>query len=87
MADRKRPKIAMTDDEKLVHNERVKLYATFLNGLGIALFAVGGLAPLFSSVYGPQGVQPATLIISLLCILVAFALHYGARRHLRRLRF
>ena len=30
----------------LIHNERIKLRATYLNGLAIAVFAVGSLAPL-----------------------------------------
>jgi len=34
-----------------VHNERIKLSATWLNGLSIAIFAVGGLAPLLTRFY------------------------------------
>jgi hypothetical protein len=35
----------------LVHNERTKLTATYINGLAIAVFAVGGLAPILSNLY------------------------------------
>ena len=30
---------------KTVHNERLKITAAFLNGLAIAIVAIGGLAP------------------------------------------
>ena len=33
----------------LVHNEQAKLTATYVNGLAIAMFAVGGLAPLVAA--------------------------------------
>jgi hypothetical protein len=33
----------------LVANERAKLTATYINGLAIAMFAVGGLAPVVSA--------------------------------------
>jgi hypothetical protein len=36
----------------LVQNEQVKLTATYLNGLAIAIFAVGGLAPVVGVVSG-----------------------------------
>ncbi len=49
----------MDDDAqtKLVDNERLKLLATFLNGLGIAVFAVGALAPLISAIYASNPVK------------------------------
>lgn len=31
----------------LIHHERIKLLATFLNSTGVAVFAVGGVSPLF----------------------------------------
>lgn len=40
MTDPDLAKLAVT-----IHNERLKLLATFLNGIGISVFAVGGLAP------------------------------------------
>ena len=36
----------------LVANEQTKLSATYLNGLAIAIFAVGGLAPVVALVTG-----------------------------------
>lgn len=68
----------MTDDEKLIHNERRKLRATFLNGIAIAVFAIGGLAPALSALYGNMGNAPTLLLmaISAICFLAAIALHY-----------
>ncbi|WP_420962154.1 amino acid transporter [Brucella sp. IR073] len=69
----------------LIHNERIKLLATYFNGIGIAVFAVGGFAPVISSLYSPNGPTPVLIFISLVCILVSFALHYAASNVLRRL--
>ncbi|WAJ30397.1 amino acid transporter [Antarcticirhabdus aurantiaca] len=43
-ADPKRPTEAET--------ERIKLSACFMNGVAIAILAIGGLAPFFSCLYG-----------------------------------
>ena len=71
----------------LVKNEQAKLTATYLNGLAIALFALGIFAPLFSSLY--SGVISATavkLFISVVvCFCVSIALHFLARRTLKGL--
>lgn len=70
----------------LVHNERTKLTATFLNGIAIAIFAVGAFAPAISSFsvsYGPSAEVRTTALI---CIVVASALHLLARAVLRGLR-
>lgn len=77
----------MDDDaqRKLVNNERLKLLATFVNGMGIATFAVGGLAPLISSIYGPLGLTSFVVLTSAICFLAAFILHYAGSLFLRRL--
>lgn len=72
----------------LVQNERLKLLATYLNGLSIAVFAVGGLAPLFSL---PNGSLPASstafvTIVGVVCFLVSGALHYAGSLVLKGLR-
>jgi hypothetical protein len=54
----------------LVGNEQAKLTATYVNGLAIAIFAVGGLAPLFSNLYaaGPASVSGwAIVLVSSVC--------------------
>lgn len=69
----------------LIRNEQTKLTATFLNGIAIAVFAVGGLAPVFSSLYGDRGPSAFLLLMSAVCFATALALHYGARLVLRSL--
>lgn len=68
-----------------IHNERIKLLATFVNGAGIAVFAVGCLAPVFSSLYG-AGPNAFLLLVSVVCFIIACALHYAGSIILKRLR-
>ena len=70
----------------LVHNERTKLTATYLNGLAIALFAVGGLAPIFSRAFG-EGARPLWTLATaaVICLVGSAALHLWARRILKGL--
>jgi hypothetical protein len=70
---------------KLVNSERLKLLATFVNGMGLATFAVGGLAPLISNSYTSTGLTLPLLFTSIICILGAFALPYAGSLFLRRL--
>ena len=71
----------------LIHNERTKLTATYLNGLAIALFAVGTVAPIISVMsMSIAVVRPSSTIIPVICIGVSGALHYAARYVLGRLR-
>jgi hypothetical protein len=79
---------AMVDEDaqhKLVDNERLKLLATFVNGMGRATFAVGGLAPLISGLYGESGLTRSVVLTSTVCFSAAFVLHYAASLFLRRL--
>lgn len=64
----------------LVRNERLKLFATYLNGLAIATFALGGMAPLFSILYGTV-TNPAlgwTVLVAVSCLAASATLHYVA---------
>ncbi|WP_264046869.1 amino acid transporter protein [Methylobacterium flocculans] len=73
---------------KLVANERAKLSATYLNGLAVAVFAVGGLAPVFSTSFSsaPLGVPLWVVTWSAsICWIVSVVLHLVARRFLREL--
>ncbi len=76
----------MDDRSKLVNNERLKLLATFLNGLGITMFAVGALAPLVSSMDKPSGLSSGAALTLLVCFLGSCSLHYGASTVLKGLR-
>ena len=70
----------------LVHNERTKLTATYLNGLAIALFAVGGLAPVFSHAFGTE-IRPLWTLAAaaVICLVGSAALHLWERRILQGL--
>lgn len=71
----------------LIHNERTKLTATYLNGIAIALFAVGAVSPVISVMNAPTATASATVgLVAGVCILSSCALHYVARFVLRRLR-
>lgn len=61
----------------LIRNERLKLFATYLNGLAIAIFALGGLAPLFSFLYGSSQNASAGFVglVGGICFFVSGALH------------
>jgi hypothetical protein len=75
----------------LVHNEQTKLTATYLNGLAMGVFLVGGLAPIFSSFYAPSGSAMSMpvgvmIAVSAVCFLLSAALHFMARQVLKDLR-
>ena len=80
------------DDEaqrKLVENERRKLSATYLNGLAVAIFAVGGFAPFISTVLASgAGAQNPFLVLAVMavCWLMSGAIHSAARASLKGLR-
>lgn len=71
----------------LVRNEQAKLTATYLNGLAIAIFAVGALAPLVAYISGsiPVGAG-AVSALTLSCAATSLILHLLARRSLQALR-
>ncbi len=72
----------------LIRNERLKLFATYLNGLGIAVFAVGGLAPVLSMLNGtlPASSTVIVAIVGTICFLVSAALHYAGSLVVKGLR-
>ncbi|PSH70994.1 amino acid transporter [Phyllobacterium brassicacearum] len=69
-----------------VYNEQKKLTATWLNGLSVASYAVGGLAPLASSIYNASGPSVLIALGTVICIMFATALHLHARRTLKGLK-
>jgi hypothetical protein len=71
----------------LVENERAKLSATYLNGLAIAVMAVGGFAPLISFPFSEDGRSLwTTVLVVVICMAVSTALHFIARRALAGLK-
>lgn len=69
----------------LVHNEQAKLTANYVNGVAIAIFAVGGLGSFIPVVAAPGNLTPLSVIIGGICFALSFALHMVARRVLMRL--
>ncbi|MEO1331522.1 MAG: hypothetical protein AAFW46_17870 [Pseudomonadota bacterium] len=71
------PKTAAT-----IHNEKSKLRASFLNGLGIATVALGVARPLFSN--APMTREQIYLMLGALVVGALF--HVEGRRGLNRMR-
>ena len=72
----------------LIHNERTKLSANWLNGASLAIFGAGGFGP-WITLANPSGPHYDPWILSLVtivCILAALALHFIARAHLGRMK-
>jgi hypothetical protein len=66
---------------KLIDNEQAKLSATYLNGLAIAVMAVGGFAPLISFPFsGDARSLWTTMLVVVICMGVSAALHFLGRR-------
>lgn len=74
--------------EKSAWNERAKLTATYINGVAVALIAVGGFSPAFAPKPAQIAAAPSTLTyLSVgVCFGVSIALHLVARSILRSLR-
>jgi hypothetical protein len=73
----------------LVHNERTKLTANWLNALATALVAAGTFAPFAALVYGFSNSAADRSFLAVLagiCFVGGIALHLGGRVFLRRLR-
>lgn len=67
---------------KTVHNERLKVSATFLNGIAIAILAIGGLSPAVQAVRTvalPAEEWTRTILIAVVCLFTAGIRHFAAR--------
>lgn len=73
-----------------IHNERLKLFANWMNALGSGIVITGGVAPIIAGIVGLRPtaeINPFVLgALSLIWILVGFGLHWLARRSLRSLK-
>jgi hypothetical protein len=72
----------------VIHNERTKITATWLNGLATAATAAGAIAPAAAASYGISGGQFGWRFVvgTVTWLSVGLALHLLARRVLGRLR-
>jgi hypothetical protein len=69
----------------LVRNERTKLTATYFNGVAIAIFAIGALAPSINAASAQARLWPVVAPTIVICILISATLHFVARRILKGL--
>ncbi|TCQ25007.1 amino acid transporter [Rhizobium sp. PP-CC-3G-465] len=70
----------------LIHNERTKLTATYLNGVAIAIFAVGGFAPAIGWLNTGAAPGLTVAIVCLVCISSSVGLHFIERSVLKGLK-
>jgi hypothetical protein len=83
---RVRPSPDAQKRRELAYTEQVKLMATWLNGIAIAIFAVGGLAPMVAAVTAENGKIGAFLgLLVLGSVTASMWMHILARQVLRRL--
>lgn len=68
-----------------VHNERLKLTATYLNGLYVAIFAVGGFAPILTFLSASTGPSLIAAAFVLVCFPSSVALRLAARHMLKKI--
>lgn len=66
---------------KTSRNEQRKLTATFINGVAVALFGVGGLAQIAAMATSGH-MQGAAALLAVICVVLAIVLHLVARASL-----
>jgi hypothetical protein len=61
----------------LVHNERIKYFATALNGVAVGCITAGVIAPIIAVAIVPGAADrtPIIVLLSVIWLLIAFALH------------
>ncbi len=64
-----------------IHNEQVKLTASFLNNLSLAIIVSGVLTPLFSA-----ELKPLAVVQTSACVAVGLYIHNDAKRLLTRIK-
>lgn len=68
--------------------EQIKLRANFLNGIGIATFAVGTLGPIAKALLEAQSYHSALItgaVFASVCLIASGILHFLAYRHLKEM--
>lgn len=80
--------LALSFQMFLVHNERTKLTASWLNTLATALIAAGAFAPMAARVYGLSALPIGVFYLSAIafaCVAVGAGLHVSGLAMLGRL--
>jgi ABC-type xylose transport system substrate-binding protein len=75
----------MTEHERMIHNEQVKLAATFCNNLAVGAFIAGGLGPAVA-LYLQQPNHPHNYIWMAATWSVSALMHFIAKATLRNLK-
>jgi len=70
----------------MIDNERTKLTATYLNGVAIAVLAVGGFAPVVNVTNVQSTVTGPVMLSAAICLFISAALHLIARTILKGLK-
>jgi len=72
---------------KETRREQIKLRATFINNMAVAVFAAGALTPMIAWVSAVETKREVTLMIltAIVCFGLAFFLHIKAVTHLEGL--
>ena len=84
-----KPRAASIEELSLVHNERTKLTATWLNTLATALVAAGTFGPFAAQLYGLSSPVVDRILLAALagiCFVGGLVLHLGGRVFLGKLR-
>lgn len=68
--------------DKLANNERVKLTASYMSGLAVAVIAIGGFNIIFGADFAKMGVLELQLFGArlLVCFVISGVLHVLARQ-------
>ena len=69
----------------LVRNERTKITATYLNGIAIAIFAIGSLAPIVGAANAQASIGGTLMISAGICASASVVIHLFSRRLLKGL--
>jgi ABC-type Na+ efflux pump permease subunit len=70
-----------------IENESTKLSANYVNGVAIAIFAIGFFAPMLSFLREGWGAQNIfSNLLSVVCLLGSVTLHFVGRKVLKRLK-
>lgn len=78
----------MTDREKMIHNEKVKLHTTFYNNIILAVFSVLGLGASIQIAFTEMPIESLVVVILVSIItsfLILMALHRLAMKNLDKL--
>jgi len=65
--------------------EQIKLRASYLNSLAVAIAAIGGFAPRGAAVLRPDEGAGRSVLLALICLAMSYVLHAVGRRLLKGL--